>query len=115
MTKKTRYVLFGSAGALLAGLATGLVAYLAYTRSGPLPDGLPPEVRYVPANAEVVAFANVRSVMNSELRRELLPASSSSSAIAEARHATTTAPRSSCIASTRTTWPSESCPLISSR
>ena len=73
MTKKTRYVLFGSAGALLAGLATGLVAYLAYTRSGPLPDGLPPEVRYVPANAEVVAFANVRSVMNSELRRELLP------------------------------------------
>ncbi len=61
MTKRTRYFLFGALGALLVGLSGGLIAYLAYNRSAGVPAGLPPEVRYVPANAEVVAFANVRT------------------------------------------------------
>jgi len=73
MTKRTRYFLFGAIGALLVGLSGGLIAYLAYDRSASVPAGLPLEVRYVPANAEVVAFANVRDVMTSELRRELMP------------------------------------------
>src|SRR5687768_14107609 len=72
MTKKTRYFLLGSVGVLAVGLGGGLIAYLAYNR-GAVPPGVPPEVRYVPANAEVVAFANVQEVMNSELRRELMP------------------------------------------
>jgi hypothetical protein len=73
MTKKTRYFLFGAVGALLVGLAGGLVAYMAYDRRAGLPAGLPQEVRFVPANAEVVAFANIQDVMTSELRRELMP------------------------------------------
>ena len=64
MTKKTRYFLFGAVGALIIGLGGGLIAYLAYNRGG-VPDGLPLEVRYVPANAEVVAFANIQAVASS--------------------------------------------------
>jgi hypothetical protein len=73
MTRKTRYVVLGATGALLVGLGGGLIAYLAYTRGAGIPPGLPAEVRYVPHNAEVVAFANVQEVMNSELRRQLMP------------------------------------------
>jgi len=73
MTKKTRVFLFGAVGVLLVGLAGGLIAYLAYNRGAASPSGLPPEVRYVPSNAEVVAFADVHAVMNSELRKELMP------------------------------------------
>jgi hypothetical protein len=72
MTKKTRYFLAASAAVLVAGLGVGLVAYygggfpsLSASRSGPS------ELSYVPADATVVAFANVREVMDSELRRKL--------------------------------------------
>jgi hypothetical protein len=74
MTSKTRYVLLGASGALLVGLGGGLIAYLASTRGPAVPAGLPAEVRYIPQNAELVAFANVQEVMNSELRRQLMPA-----------------------------------------
>lgn len=72
MTKKTRYFMGGSAAILVAGLGTGLVAYygggfpsLSASRSGPS------ELSYVPADATVVAFANVREVMGSQLRQRL--------------------------------------------
>src|SRR5215210_705899 len=72
MTRKTRYFMGGSAAILVAGLGTGLVAYygggfpsLSASRSGP--SGL----SYVPADAAVVAFANVREVMDSQLRQRL--------------------------------------------
>jgi hypothetical protein len=72
MTKKTRYFMGGSAAILVAGLGTGLVAYygggfpsLSASRSGPS------ELSYVPADAAVVAFANVREVMDSQLRQRL--------------------------------------------
>ena len=71
MTKKTRYFLAGSAAIMVAGLTTGLVAFklggpaLFASRSGPA------ELSYVPADASVVAFANVREVMDSELRQQL--------------------------------------------
>ena len=72
MTKKTRYFMGGSAAVLVAGLGTGLVAFygggfpsLSASRSGPA------ELSYVPADAAVVAFANVREVMDSQLRQRL--------------------------------------------
>ena len=72
MTRKTRYFMGGSAAILVAGLGTGLVAYygggfpsLSASRSGPA------ELSYVPAEASVVAFANVREVMDSQLRQRL--------------------------------------------
>jgi hypothetical protein len=72
MTKKTRYFMGGSAAILVAGLGTGLVAYygggfpsLSASRSGPS------ELSYVPADAPVVAFANVREVMDSQFRQRL--------------------------------------------
>jgi hypothetical protein len=72
MTKKTRYFMGGSAAVLVAGLGTGLVAYygggfpsLSASRSGPS------ELSYVPADSAVVAFANVREVMDSNLRQRL--------------------------------------------
>src|SRR3954464_3130312 len=72
MTKKTRYFMGISATVLVVGLGTGLVAYygggfpsLSASRSGP------PELSYVPAESAVVAFANVREVMDSQLRLRL--------------------------------------------
>jgi hypothetical protein len=73
MTKKTRYFVITAGTVLVVGLGGGLVAYLAYNRVAGVPAGLPAEVRYVPADAEVVAFANVRAIMDSELRRALMP------------------------------------------
>ena len=73
MTKKTRYFVLGAGTVLVVGLGGGLIAYLAYNRVAGMPAGVPPEMRYVPANATVVAFADVQAVMNSELRRSLMP------------------------------------------
>jgi hypothetical protein len=72
MTKQTRYFMGGSAAILVAGLGTGLVAFygggfpsLSASRSGPS------ELAYVPADSAVVAYANVREVMDSQLRQRL--------------------------------------------
>ena len=72
MTRKTRYFMGGSAAILVAGLGTGLVAFygggfpaLSASRTGPS------ELSYVPAESAVVAFANVREVMDSQLRQRL--------------------------------------------
>jgi hypothetical protein len=73
MTKKTRYFVLAAGAALIVGLGGGLVAYLAYNRGAGLAGGLPPEMRYVPADVAMVAFADVRAVMNSDLRRALMP------------------------------------------
>jgi hypothetical protein len=73
MTQKSRYFLIVLAVVLLAGVGGGLIAYLNYRRAVGLPAGVPDEVRYVPANAALVGYSNVRVVMNSELRRALMP------------------------------------------
>src|SRR5580765_5590869 len=72
MTKRTRYFMFGSVTVLLVGLCTGLVAFYTGMPMGAFgrPDG-PAELRYVPADATLVAFANVQDVMRSELRQKL--------------------------------------------
>ena len=74
MTRKTRYFVVTAGAVLVVGVGGGLIAYLAYTRGAGIPAGVPAEIRYVPADAEVVAFANVRAIMDSELRRALMPA-----------------------------------------
>jgi hypothetical protein len=71
MTRKSRYFLIGASVLLLAGVGGGVIAYYAYKRQATAAAGLPAELRYVPADAEIVAYADVRTVVNSELRREL--------------------------------------------
>jgi hypothetical protein len=71
MTRKTRYFLMGSAGALLLGIGAGLFAYRTYTRPAAGAAGLPAELRLVPADAELVAYADVHSIMASQMRKEL--------------------------------------------
>ena len=72
MTAKTRYFLLGSVLVLTVGLSIGLVAFY-----GGMPTGLfsgqqgPDELKYIPADAAVVAYANVKDVMASELRQHL--------------------------------------------
>jgi hypothetical protein len=71
MTKKTRYFMAGSAAVLGVGLCTGLIAYYA---GGFQPVSAAPvanELRYVPADSTVIAYADVRSIMDSELRMSL--------------------------------------------
>jgi hypothetical protein len=72
VTNKTRLFLIISAAVLVVGLGTGLVAsYMglpAFALGGS--DG-PDELHYVPADARVIAYANVRDVMNSELRQKV--------------------------------------------
>src|SRR5579862_6677938 len=72
MTTRTRYFMAGSGAIVVAGLCTGLVAYygggfpsLSASRSGPS------ELSYVPADATVVAFANVSDIMTSQVRQRL--------------------------------------------
>ena len=71
MTKKTRYFMAGSAAVLGVGLCTGLVAFYA---GGFQPVSAAPvatELRYVPADSAVIAYADLRSIMDSELRTRL--------------------------------------------
>jgi hypothetical protein len=72
MTKRTRYFVLGAVAVLLVGLGGGLIAYLAYTRVAGV-AGMPPEMRYVPVDAALVAYADIRAVMNSDVRRALMP------------------------------------------
>jgi hypothetical protein len=72
MNHKTRYFMLAAAGIVVAGLCTGLIAYY-----GGLPTGAVSQAAgradldYVPADASLVAFADVREVMASDLRRRL--------------------------------------------
>ena len=69
--RQTRYFVLCASGVLVLGLCTGLFAYfnrgaaLAVSVSGPL------ELSYVPADATVVGYANVREVMLSDFRERI--------------------------------------------
>ena len=69
MTRKTRYFMTGSAAVLAAGLCTGLVAYYGGGFQALVASTGPTELSYVPADAAVVAYADVKSIMDSELRQ----------------------------------------------
>lgn len=72
MTKRTRYFMFGSVTVLLVGLCTGLVAYYTGMPMGAFGQSEgPSELQYVPADAVLVAYANVQDVMRSDLRKKL--------------------------------------------
>ena len=71
MTKQTRYFMAGSGAILAAGLCTGLVAYYGGGFQALSASTGPTELNYVPADASVVAYADVRSIMDSELRQRL--------------------------------------------
>ena len=71
MTKKTRYFMAGSAAVLAAGLGTGLVAYYTGGFEPVSASAVSTELRYVPADATLVAYADVRAIMDSELRARL--------------------------------------------
>ena len=62
MAKRTRIFLLASAGVLTAVLATGLVAWAGGAVAG---SNAPNEIAYVPGDAQMVAYADVRQVMNS--------------------------------------------------
>src|SRR5688572_7320386 len=70
MSHKTRYFVAISSAILAIGLGTGLVAsYMGLPVSVFSSAAGPDELQYVPADAAVVAYVNVREVMNSELRQ----------------------------------------------
>ena len=73
MSKKTRYFLIGSVLVLVVGLSVGLVAYYGGFPGFALGQGSgPDELRFVPRDASVVAYVNVREVMNSDFRKKIL-------------------------------------------
>jgi hypothetical protein len=79
MTNKTRNFVLVSGAILTVGLGTGLVAsYMGLPVALLSSAAGPNELQYVPENAAVVAYANVRDVMNSNFRerfRQLEPQS----------------------------------------
>lgn len=71
MTKSTRYFMAGSATVMAVGLCAGLVAFYGGGFQALSASTGPTELAYVPADATVVAYADVRSIMDSQLRQEL--------------------------------------------
>lgn len=73
MTKRTRLFLLIAAGVLVVGLGTGLLAsFMGLQTLTFIGSDGPEELAYVPQDTGLVAFANVRDVMDSELRQKLL-------------------------------------------
>jgi hypothetical protein len=71
MTKRTRYFLIGAVAFLVIGLAVGVVAYYGGIPGAFAQNAGPQELRYVPKDAVVVAFANVQELMNSQFRQHV--------------------------------------------
>ena len=71
MTKSTRYFMAGSAAVMAVGLCTGLVAFYGGGFQPVWASSVSTELVYVPADATVVAYADVRSIMDSQLRQQL--------------------------------------------
>ncbi len=71
MTHQTRYFVLGASGLLVVGFVTGLFAYV--NRGAALAVSVTErdELAYVPSNASIVAYANVREVMLSDFRERI--------------------------------------------
>jgi hypothetical protein len=70
MSKSTRYFLTGAAVVVLLGLGTGLVAFY----NGGMPgvrQTSDADLAYLPANAQAVGYADVRTIMSSEFSQKL--------------------------------------------
>ena len=70
MTKHTRYFVMGSVGFMAVALTVGLAAYYGGIRGFAEPAG-PDELNYVAADAAVVAYADVKTLMASEFRQQI--------------------------------------------
>src|SRR5580704_8655958 len=72
MTSRTRYFVIVSLLVLGVGVGTGLLAYyVGLPTSASSRAGGPDELRFIPRNATLVAYANVQEVMTSGLRNRL--------------------------------------------
>src|ERR1041385_1324582 len=73
MTKRTRVFLGLACGILIVGLGTGLVAAYVGGFQNLVVFGAngPNELAYVPQDAQMVAYANIREIMSSDLRQKL--------------------------------------------
>src|SRR5580765_1698976 len=70
MTVRTRYFVIVSLLVIVVGLGTGLVAYyVGFPTSAFFSRGGPDELRFLPRSASVIAYAEVREVMASDLRQ----------------------------------------------
>jgi hypothetical protein len=75
MSKRTRLFVLIAAAVLIVGLGTGLLAsYLDIQTLTIVGSTGPDELSYVPDDSRMLAFANVRDVMDSELRRQFADA-----------------------------------------
>ena len=72
MNKRTRYFLVGSTAIVVLGLCTGLVAFYSGGLSLTSSSRGPSEMAYLPADAAMVGYANVREVMTSEFRQKMI-------------------------------------------
>jgi hypothetical protein len=72
MTSRTRYFVIGSLLTLAVGLGVGLMAYsVGFSTSAFSRQGGPAELDLVPANAALVAYADVQDIMTSDLRQKV--------------------------------------------
>src|SRR4051794_35678231 len=72
MSTKTRYFVIISLLVLTVGLGTGLLAYyVGFPTSALSRAGGPDELQFVPNDAALVAFADVRQIMASDLRQKI--------------------------------------------
>ena len=72
MTTRTRYFVIISLLVLTVGLGTGLLAYyVGFPTSAFSRQGGPDELQFVPADASLVAYANVHEIMTSDLRQKV--------------------------------------------
>ena len=72
MTTRTRYFVITSLLVLFVGVGTGLVAfYVGFPGAGLSPQTSTSDLQLLPRDSTLVAFANVREVMRSELREKI--------------------------------------------
>ena len=71
LTARTRHFVVASLLVLLAGIGAGLAAYYMRVPLGVFQSGEPQDLRYVPEDAALVAYANVHDVMASEIRQRI--------------------------------------------
>jgi hypothetical protein len=72
MTNRTRYFVIASLLVLSVGLGTGLLAYYVGVPGGLLVDrDGPAELQYVPRDSAIVAYADVREIMTSDVRQKV--------------------------------------------
>jgi hypothetical protein len=71
MTTKTRYFVITSLLVLIIGVGTGLLAYYVGAPGGLLDRDGPDELQFVPRDAAIVGYADVREIMTSDVRQRI--------------------------------------------